>query len=168
MSAKLLLHPLDTERYIAVRMSQRDSGLSQVDTATLIEKFAVGRREDLERGGGGSGGGATSGGGQLATMTLQNGNRVSVPIIEGVNVDKMLPRLQTDVAGDAGRNINASSGGDGGGGGLSRTIVPGSETIPREMHSPDYNRLRVVRVEVDGHMVWEVRPISPDGTGSPI
>lgn len=36
-----------------------------------------------------------------------------------------------------------------------------SMVVPREMPSPEYQRLRIVRREENGLSVWEVRPVTP-------
>ena len=41
-------------------------------------------------------------------------------------------------------------------------VVLREGATPREIQSPDYHKFKVVRTEVDGRMVWEVRPASPD------
>lgn len=126
MSAKLVLHPLDTEQYL-VRMGT--VRLSQVDTSTLIDKNTKTSESDQLR---------------LGSISSMHGAYPTVKLEVpggGIGSQERLPVV--------------TRGPDG-------MVVLEEGATPREIHSPDYQKLKVVRAEVDGRMVWEVRSATPE------
>ena len=98
-------------------------------------------------------------------------------LLHPLNTEKLFARMRDSEMGKKGtRNLVIETGVEKGSMGTGTVrdlnvhqVLPGGKEVivgrsitPREIYSPDYQRLRVVRAEVDGHTVWEVRPASPN------
>jgi len=138
MSAKLLIHPLDTEQYL---VGMETTCLSHVDTETSIDKITEASSVDQSR---------------LASVPKVY-TMGGVEMISGGDVVPISTRAcanQTSGDGPQERLSVVTQG-------LGGVVVLGEWATPREIQSPDYHKFRVVRAEVDGRMVWVVRPVSP-------